>query len=139
MKIKKTIACVALVSLSISAHAGLWRWTSYSKANCFGVNKTVSWWQEHPQMRLTESVHYDNHKGVSHMVTTGWQMTDSQEAAHYKEWEGPRGDNWHVQGYNYYWDYYRGKKIYDWFTDAFDCNLVGDSRDDYIENHDYDD
>jgi hypothetical protein len=131
-KMAAFVGAFALTSATLTANAGFFRWTSYSVANCFGVNKTVAWWNEHPQQRLTESIHFDNHGNGNHKLSTGWIVADNCSVGHTKEWEGPRADKWHVQGYNYYWDYRLGS-VYDWYSDAFDCNVSADSKQDYPE------
>ena len=44
--IKKFTGC-ALIAISITSHAGLYRWTAYSKACWMGNNSSIAWFNEH--------------------------------------------------------------------------------------------
>ena len=126
------VGALALTSISFTTDAGFYRWTAYSKANCWGHNKSVAWYNEHYLNYKTDSKHYNEKRDVTHMTTTTWQFTDKSETGHYNgEIEGKIMDKWFVQGYHHYQDPISKKPVYHWYSDAVDCNVFEDTRFDY--------
>jgi uncharacterized protein YaiE (UPF0345 family) len=128
MKCISKIAGIALLSATMSSHAGFWANTAHSRANCKGFNESITWnWNEYHWWEV-KSIHFkqsgngpDTHEVMSWMAYT-WR------AAAYDFWRdpaGPMANQYHVQGYHYYMAY-NGSYVYDVYTDADGCNLYYD-------------
>ncbi len=123
MIFRKMLLVWSLLFLSINANAGWYANTAHSRGNCFGFNESITWnWIEYHWWAV-ESIHFSIHgNGVTHMVTAPMSYTWRAAAFHVKEWEGPNGNNWWVQGYHYLMNY-NGAVVYDAYTQSGDCNL----------------
>ncbi|WP_156100016.1 hypothetical protein [Nitrosococcus oceani] len=89
----------------------------FSRANCAGVNESISWDPWASNWLWTDSYHY--HNGTfKHIISTGWAYTWRSRAGHQNEgWGG-----WFVSGAHWRWSssigtYWMGS------TSATDCNL----------------
>lgn len=105
--ISKTVG-YALLSLSISAHAGFNGTTAHSRANC-GNNESITWNALASYWWKVVSFH-NNIYGTQydHVVDTGWAQTWRQAAVHWGE--APLNDHrWIVHGYHFFIDYGNGK------------------------------
>lgn len=91
--IKKLGLAVAL-TVPITAHAGFEFWTHHSRANCYGINETITWFYGHFGKYQVEGDHILN--GTSHNVKTQPENTWRHGAVHWSE--APYGGKWIVAG-----------------------------------------
>ncbi len=123
MYVKKIAGC-ALLSLSVTAHAGFYANTAHSRGNCMGFNESITWnWSEYHWWEV-ESIHFrqkgdgpDTHRIKAWMAYT-WR------AAALDFWKDPAGynaDQYWVQGYHFYMDR-NGIRVFDVYTQSGDCS-----------------
>lgn len=118
MKCLAKLAGCALLSVAVTAQAGLDRTTVHSRANCLN-NESITWWYLHPYDWRVVSYHTDQ-GSQSHTMDTGFNYTWRAHAIHWGE--GNPAGSWRVYGYHYLSDYHR--KIPFDTTYAEICNII---------------
>lgn len=116
--IKKVLGC-GLLSMTLSANAGLDWTTVHSRANCLN-NESITWWYLHPYDWRVISVHRHTVYNEMHHIDTGFGYTWRQHAIH---WGEPiAGGTWEVWGYHYLLGF-SSNVAFD-YTYANDCKII---------------
>lgn len=104
--------------MALVCHAGLYKTTVHSRANCIN-NESITWWRGHPFNWRVVSVHKHRPTKEMHSIDTGFQHNDRVAAIHWGE--GARG-GFVVWGYHYLADYHKTLSLDT--TYAKGCNII---------------
>jgi len=116
MSFKSTIAGGALLLIISSSHAGLFKTTVHSRANCIN-NESITWWNNHPYNWRVVSIH--KYGSLMHSIDTGYKYNDRQAAIH---WGEGMANFFEVWGYHYLQGYH-DKTPFD-STYATGCEII---------------
>lgn len=112
------ILILLLMLASSSANAGLYLFTTHSRANCLGFNESISWHKGHYYKLMTTSYHFHQDRFI-HALEQPWDTTWRSAAYHMTE--GYAGGGWAVTGLHYQMV---GGKVYRIATsNAHDCSF----------------
>lgn len=112
----KLTGCV-LLSLAVSAHAGLYNTTVHSRANCLN-NESITWWRGHPNNWKVVSIH-KHYQAGQHLLDTGFNLNDRVAAICWGE--GVHG-GFVVWGYHYLKGYHDSMPFDTTFAE--DCSII---------------
>lgn len=122
---KKSLLCIipAILVTTSHAYAGIDGLTWHSRANCIGINESITWHLGHSYALSTDSFHYSGKElkdqKPKHKLQTGWQTTWRSADVHWTEGHG----GWRVAGDHYIMDEKTKKPTMLGDTYAVDCNL----------------
>ncbi len=74
-----------LLFTASNCYAGIAGLTIHSRANCAGVNESISWHANNPHYLRTTSEHLDIKSGQKHFEDTGFQNTWRSAIVHWTE------------------------------------------------------
>jgi hypothetical protein len=119
--LKKTLLALAIsIGATSATHAGALAWTSHSRANCAGVNESITWYALGADYWRVFSVHNYKNPTYTHTQNTFLQYSWRIAVVHFNEAIGTMSDGWFVQGYHFVWR--NGKEQYEWYTEGTDCS-----------------
>jgi hypothetical protein len=101
MSLLSKLVLSGLLCASLSAHAGLFRMTVHSRANCAN-NESITWWKDHHHTWRIISYHASPYGG-GHVIDTGWDYNWRVAAIHWGE--GNPLKLWQVFGKHYDYSY----------------------------------
>ena len=109
-----------LLLATITSHAGTFKTTCHSRANCANVNESITWNGLEEHWWRVYSVHATAKRGA-HNENTFMKFGHRCAVVHISDFMNLY-DPWTVQGYHFYMDV-NGYEIYDCYTVATGCNL----------------
>lgn len=80
----RRLLTIALISICLTAKAGLHERTIHSRANCFGNNESITWHAGHSYRLKTYSAHIDMFSNM-HEIKDNWRTTWRSAAVHWDE------------------------------------------------------
>jgi hypothetical protein len=103
----------------VKTHAAFNRTTCHSRANCGGINESITW--NALQSFDWKVISYHSYKKeLQHVINTGFTHTWRQAVVHWTE--AYANPNWFVEGLHFYIGY-NGREVYDMNTQAQDCSI----------------
>lgn len=108
----------ALLAVSITGEAGLYRTTVHSRANCLN-NESITWWAGHRATWRVVSIHKHVPTNQMHLIDTGYHYNDRVAAVHWGE--GVHG-GFVVWGYHYLEGWNGGMYFADTYAET--CNII---------------
>ena len=112
------LAGFALLSLTAASHAGLYKTTVHSRANCLN-NESITWWNGHPYNWKVVSIH-EFPGWQKHLMDTGFTYDSRVAAIHWGE--GDVLNNWVVYGYHYLYEYHKTIPFDQTYAES--CNII---------------
>ena len=66
------LASISMLMVSLVSHAGLYKTTIHSRANCLN-NESITWWNGNPYSWRVVSIHTHTPTNQTHLIDTGYQ------------------------------------------------------------------
>lgn len=114
---------ILISSIASTSHAGLYAPTMHSRANCNGINESVTWQANVPHNWRVDSYHWESNQNSKkeHIKSTKWAWTTI--AIGYCLTEPPPKESpmWIVGGYHYKFNH--DDQRLEASTEAIDCNV----------------
>lgn len=121
MKCRFKLLGFSLLLMINIVNAGAFKTTCHSRANCAGVNESITWNGQEPHWWRVFSVH-SSRKLPQHAENTFMKYGKRCAVVHWTEAQDEHNP-WVVDGYHFYMAL-NGNEIYDCFTTATGCNLT---------------
>ncbi|HWW39648.1 hypothetical protein [Pedobacter sp.] len=112
---------ISVLLLSTATHAGTFKTTCHSRANCAGVNESITWNGQEEHWWRVFSIHRSKKLG-DHSENTFMKYGHRCAIVHWTEAQDEHNP-WVVEGYHFYMDL-NGYEVYDCYTYATGCNLT---------------
>lgn len=112
---------IPMVFLSTISNAGAFKTTCHSRANCAGINESITWNGVEEHWWRVFSVHRSLKRGTHNENTF---MKYGHRCAVVHALDGiDLYDPWTVEGYHFFMDL-NGYEVYDCYTYAMTCNIT---------------